>query len=117
MSDDDIIRQQVSQITNPWMVYFIKYDPAIALKKVKCPVLAINGEKDLQVSPKENLEAIKKALSEGKNKKATIKSLSGLNHLFQSCETGSPMEYVNIEETFSPVAMLEILTWIKIQTK
>jgi len=117
MSDDDIIRQQVSQITNPWMVYFIKYDPAIALKKVKCPVLAINGEKDLQVSPKENLEAIKKALSEGKNKKATIKSLSGLNHLFQSCETGSPTEYGNIEETFSPVAMLEISKWIKLQVK
>jgi fermentation-respiration switch protein FrsA (DUF1100 family) len=99
------------------MVYFIKYDPAVALKKVKCPVLAINGEKDLQVSPKENLEAIKYALSEGKNKKATTKSIPGLNHLFQSCETGSPSEYGNIEETFSPVAMLEITKWIKSQVK
>ena len=117
MSDEDIIRQQVSQISSPWMSYFIKYDPAVALRKVKCPVLAINGEKDLQVSPAENLEAIKIALSEGKNKKSTIKSIPGLNHVFQTCETGSPMEYGKIEETFSPVAMMEVSNWIKKQVK
>lgn len=117
MSDEDIIRQQVSQIANPWMSYFVKYDPAVVLRKVKCPVLAINGEKDLQVSPKENLEAIRIALSEGKNKKSTIKSIPGLNHVFQTCETGSPMEYGKIEETFSPVAMAEVLNWIKKEVK
>ena len=63
MSDDDFINLQVKQVANPWMQYFIKYNPASALEKVKCPVLAINGEKDLQVPPKENLEAIKKALA------------------------------------------------------
>ena len=117
MSDDDIVRQQVSQIASPWMSYFIKYNPAVALRKVKCPVLAINGEKDLQVSPAENLEAIRIALSEGKNKKSTIKSIPGLNHVFQTCETGAPMEYGKIEETFSPVAMMEVSNWIKKQVK
>ena len=117
MSEDDFIKLQVNQISSPWMQYFIKYNPAIALEKVKCPVLAINGEKDLQVLPKENLEAIKKALAKGGNKKVTTKELPNLNHLFQECKTGSPDEYSTIEQTFSPNALVEILKWIQTQTK
>jgi len=60
MSEDDFVKLQVDQITSPWMQCFIKHDPALPLEKVKCPVLALNGTKDLQVPPKENLEAIKK---------------------------------------------------------
>jgi fermentation-respiration switch protein FrsA (DUF1100 family) len=99
------------------MVYFIKYNPAIALEKVKCPVLAINGEKDMQVPPKENLEAIRNALAKGGNKKVTTIELPGLNHLFQECKTGSPAEYATIEQTFSPTALAEVLKWIQTQTK
>ena len=117
MSDDEFVELQVKQITSPWMLYFIKYDPATALEKVKCPVLAINGEKDLQVPPKENLEAIKKALKKGGNNRVTIIEIPNLNHLFQECETGSPKEYATIEQTFSPTALIEILNWIKIQVK
>lgn len=117
MSDDDFVKLQVKQIANPWMQYFIKYDPTPALEKVKCPVLAINGEKDLQVPPKENLEAIKKALTKGGNKKVTTKEFPNLNHLFQECKTGSPDEYATIEQTFSPTALTEILNWIQTQTK
>jgi hypothetical protein len=117
MTDADYIALQVNQITTPWMQYFIKYDPAIALEKVKCPVLAINGSKDLQVAPKENMEAIAKALKKGGNKKVTIKELPGLNHLFQECKTGSPAEYAGIEQTFSPVAMEEIASCILQTTK
>ncbi|HOF65755.1 MAG TPA: alpha/beta fold hydrolase [Bacilli bacterium] len=117
MSDDDFVKLQVKQIATPWMQYFIKYNPAPALEKVKCPVLAINGEKDLQVPPKENLEAIKKALTKGGNKKVTTIEFPNLNHLFQECKTGSPDEYATIEQTFSPTAMTEILKWIKQQTK
>jgi len=62
----------INQITTPWMQYFIKYNPSPALERVACPVLALNGEKDLQVPPKENLEAIKNALTKGGNKKSTI---------------------------------------------
>jgi len=117
MSDEDFVKLQVKQIANPWMQYFIKYNPAPALEKVKCPVLAINGEKDLQVPPKENLEAIEKALTKGGNKKVTIIELPNLNHLFQECKTGSPEEYATIEQTFSPTALNEILKWLQTQTK
>ena len=117
MSDDDFVKLQVKQIASPWMQYFIKYNPAPALEKVKCPVLAVNGEKDLQVPPKENLEAIKKALTKGGNKSVTTKELPNLNHLFQECKTGSPDEYATIEQTFSPNALTEILKWLQTQTK
>lgn len=117
MSDSDFVQLQVNQITSPWMQYFLKYDPAPTLEKVKCPVLAINGEKDLQVPPTENLTAINIALDKGKNKDVTIKELPNLNHLFQECETGSPNEYALIEQTFSPIALKEILDWINEQVK
>ena len=117
MSEDDFVKLQVNQITNPWMQCFIKYNPAPTLEKVKCPVLALNGAKDLQVPPKENLEAIKEALIKGGNKKAIIKELQNLNHLFQECKTGLPQEYSTIEQTFSPTALTEILNWLQTQTK
>ena len=116
MSDDVFVQLQVNQITTPWMQYFIKYDPSPALEKVKCPVMALNGEKDLQVPPKENLGAIKTALTKGGNKKATIIELPNLNHLFQECKTGSPTQYANIEQTISPTALVEIVNWLRAQT-
>jgi len=117
ITDEEFITMQLNQITSPWMYFFIKYDPAMALEKVKCPVLALNGEKDLQVPSKVNLPAIEKALKRGGNKQVTIRELPGLNHLFQECKTGSPMEYSQIEQTFSPVAMEEVAKWIKKQTE
>jgi pimeloyl-ACP methyl ester carboxylesterase len=117
MSIDDYIKSTLKQITSPWFQYFLKYDPQTALTQVKCPVLAINGEKDLQVPPKENLEAIKKALKKGGNKNFVTKELPGLNHLFQECKTGSPLEYNDIEQTLSPLALEEVLQWIKMQIK
>ncbi|PJJ07116.1 hypothetical protein CLU83_0262 [Flavobacterium sp. 1] len=107
----------VSQITSPWMVYFLKFDPASALEKVKCPVLAINGDKDVQVPADVNLDAIKKSLAKGRNSKITTKVLPNLNHLFQECKTGLPNEYETIEQTFSPVALEEISKWILVQVK
>jgi pimeloyl-ACP methyl ester carboxylesterase len=117
LTKEEFVSVQVNEISSPWMQYFLKLDPAIALEKVMCPVLAINGEKDLQVPPKENLEAIKKALAKGGNENVTVVELANLNHLFQECETGSPKEYANIEQTFSPTALTLILDWIKAQTK
>ncbi len=104
-------------LLSPWFKYFVKYNPYPTLEKVKCPVLAINGEKDLQVPPKENLSAIESALKEGGNKNYKIVEMPGLNHLFQHCKTGSPMEYSKIEETFSPDAMKVIKEWILSVTK
>jgi len=102
----------IRQITSPWFRYFIAYDPAPALRRVKCPVLAMGGEKDLQVPPKQNLPAIRKALEEGGNTNIEVDELPGLNHLFQTAKTGAPSEYGDIEETISPVALDKISTWI-----
>ena len=115
MTEEEFVKLQVQQIATPWMHCFIKYNPAPTLEKVKCPVLALNGEKDLQVPPKENLGAIKAALLKGGNKNVTAIELPNLNHLFQECKTGSPQEYATIEQTFSPTALTEITKWIKTQ--
>lgn len=117
MTQDEFVSKQVDQITSPWMLYFMKFNPIPTLEKVKCPVLAVNGSKDLQVPPKENLTAIKKAIKKGGNNNVTIKEFPNLNHLFQETETGSPSEYATIEQTFSPLVLEEITKWIKIQTK
>ncbi len=103
---------KAQQLLSPWFRFFIAYDPKPALKKVACPVLAINGSKDLQVPPKENLEAIEQALKAGGNKNVTIRELPELNHLFQTSATGSPTEYSKIEETIAPAALQLIGDWI-----
>ncbi len=79
---------------------------------MRCPVLAINGAKDLQVPPKENLDAIEKALKQGGNKNYKVIEYPGLNHLFQHAITGAPSEYKSIEETFSEEVMSDIAKWI-----
>lgn len=117
MSEDDFVKLQVNQLISPWIYYFLTYDPAPALEKVKCPVLAINGEKDLQVPAKVNLEAIRIALENGGNNSFETKILPNLNHLFQECETGAPSEYGVIEQTFSPAALNTITDWILKQVK
>jgi uncharacterized protein len=109
---DAIINQQVSQILTPWFRFFITYDPYPELKKVDVPLLAINGENDLQVPPRENLDLIEKAMQDGGNKNYKTVLVPGLNHLFQTSETGKVSEYNKIEETFSPAAMKIISEWI-----
>jgi len=106
------LKAQLQSLLSPWLKFFLTYDPKPTLSKVKCPVLAINGGKDLQVPPKENLSAIEEALVAGGNKNFIIKELPGLNHLFQTAQTGLPDEYVKIEETISPVALKIISDWI-----
>lgn len=107
---------QVKRILSPWLRFFLSYDPQLALRKVRCPVLAINGEKDLQVDPKQNLAPIEAALKAAGNTDYTVKELPGLNHLFQHCKTGVPSEYGTIEETISPEVLELIFTWIRDRT-
>ncbi|MDP5157630.1 MAG: alpha/beta hydrolase [Flaviramulus sp.] len=102
----------IKTFTSSWMRYFLKFNPKSILENVKCPVFAINGKKDLQVPSNENLTAIKSALTDGGNKNVTIKEYPNLNHLFQESETGSPTEYGKIEQTFSPVVLVDIMNWI-----
>ena len=106
------LKPQARMMTSPWFRFFLDYDPVPALKKTECPVLALNGDKDLQMASKENLEQIRKALQEGGNKDFQVKELPGLNHLFQHAPSGSPTEYGGIEETFAPEALTAISDWI-----
>ncbi len=115
MTTQQLIQLQTSQLCTPWMLEFIRYNPAPTLEKVTCPVLAIIGSKDLQVPSKENIAALTNAFNKGNNKKAVVKELDGLNHLFQTCTTGAPSEYSTIEETFSPMALKTISDWLKKQ--
>ena len=94
------------------MLSIIRFDPCPVLKKVKCPVLAINGENDLQVPSKQNLRAIQSCLAQSGNLNATTKELWYLNHLFQTAETGAINEYYEIEETVSPIALDVIGEWL-----
>ena len=106
------VKAQLGQITQPWFRYFLTYDPLPALRELDCPVLAIKGEKDTQVPANENLEAIRQALTDGRNADFDIVELPQLNHLFQTAGTGSPNEYASIEETMSPRALQTITSWI-----
>jgi uncharacterized protein len=103
---------QIKMVLSPWFRHFLTYDPRPALAKVKCPVLALNGENDLQVPFTENLSEIEATLKAAGNKDVTVMRLPKLNHLFQTSETGLPGEYVKIEETFAPVALKTIGDWI-----
>jgi pimeloyl-ACP methyl ester carboxylesterase len=105
-------RIAMRQFASPWFRYFVKYDPQADLAKVKCPVLAMNGAKDLQVLVDVNLPAIEKALQSAPAQGHQIERLEGLNHLFQTAETGLPAEYGKIEETMSPRALKLISDWI-----
>jgi pimeloyl-ACP methyl ester carboxylesterase len=102
----------IKSTSSPWFRYFISYDPATALRKVKCPVLAVIGSKDLQVPPEQNIPAIRKALQDAGNQKFEIDELPDLNHLFQTAKSGSPAEYAQIEETISPIALEKITAWV-----
>ena len=109
---DAQIDLQIKLVSSPWFRGLLEYDPVPTLSKVVCPVLAINGEKDLQVPPDTNLPPIRKALAAGGNKNSEVDELPGLNHLFQTAKTGGVGEYSEIEETMSPVAMEKVASWI-----
>ena len=102
----------VDRWSEPWLQFSIRYDPAATLRRVRCPVLAMIGQKDIQVRPKENLAAIAAALAAGGNQSVTIREMPGLNHLFQTSATGLAAEYSRIEETFAPAALETISSWI-----
>lgn len=117
IKEDGAVKEDASlamaeTMSTPWFRYFIAFDPAAYLQKVKCPVLAISGSKDIQVAGKENLKAIESSLRAGGNTNVTTKEIPGLNHLFQTATTGGPIEYAKIEETFSPGALKIMGDWL-----
>ena len=117
-SEDDIERGKenlmasIPESSYAWMRYFVMFDPASLFPSIKCPVLALNGEKDCQVLPEKNISAIEAGLLSAGNTTSTAMILPGLNHLFQNCETGMPDEYGIIEETFDPKTLDIMSEWI-----
>jgi pimeloyl-ACP methyl ester carboxylesterase len=99
-----------AQLLAPWHRAFLTLDPRTYLARVRVPVLALDGERDMQVPPDANLPELRKALAGDRD--VTIDELPGLNHLFQSATTGAPSEYGEIAETMSPAALTVIRDWL-----
>lgn len=113
----DILKQNYAtalpQFKTPYMKYFLGLNVSKRLESVRCPVLALNGTKDIQVSYGDNLAALKTGLQRGASGHNVFKAEKGLNHLFQHCTTGELSEYKQIEETISPLVLEEMVLWIK----
>jgi pimeloyl-ACP methyl ester carboxylesterase len=114
---DATLDSQMKAVLAPEIRSFAFYDPAEALRKLKVPVLAMNGSRDLQVPPSQNLPAIRAALTAGGNKDFEIVELPGLNHLFQTCQKCTLGEYGTLEETFSPKALEVMGDWLARHTR
>ncbi len=109
---DAAIEAEVQRSLSPWMRYFLVYDPAPALERLSCPVLALNGTLDLQVWHDQNLPVVEAAVKRGGGT-VTVKRYEGLNHLFQPATTGAFAEYALIETTFDEQVLRDIVEWIQ----
>lgn len=110
----EVLKQNYSavldQIQTPYMKYMIALDLRSILDRVDCPVLALNGTKDMQVYHQSNLDALRSGLAP--NAKTVIEPVEGVNHLFQTCGTGAVSEYAQIEQTMEPAVLEKITSWI-----
>ena len=106
------VKPQLAMLTSPDYRHLLADRPAQTLARVRCPVLALGGSKDVQVPTDRNLAATTAGLKAAGNRDVTVKKLPGLNHLFQRAATGAPAEYATIEETFAPAALQLIGDWI-----
>lgn len=105
----------VRPVAMPWMRWFLAYDPRPALARLRMPVLAVGGAKDVQAPPAENLAGIRAALAADPD--ATVVELPGLNHLLQTAGAGLPAEYAEITETLSHAALKLVGNWIAARTR
>ncbi len=108
---EEKVEAGLKRLLSPWFIYNLTYDPATTLKSIQCPVLVIFGERDVQVPPKDNAKAIRGALAGSESNDYRIEIIPELNHLMQTCVTGSPEEYGKIEETISPILLELIGDW------
>jgi fermentation-respiration switch protein FrsA (DUF1100 family) len=105
-------KASLDRFLSPWFRFNLAYNPASVLQEIKCPVLAVFGEKDLQVPPEGNADAIKAALLSGQNPDFSVVVLPDLNHFFQINKESIPFNYGRIEETLSPEVLGLISDWI-----
>ncbi len=111
------IDRELYTLSGPWYKFFLSYNPQDALKKVKCPVLALFGGKDQQILLDLNRAPLENALAKAKNKNFTIKVFPNANHLFQLAKTGMVSEYASLEKDFIPEFKELIVNWIKEKTR
>ena len=115
VNKDDIKRlsqNDADEYLSSWVYYFANCNPQEYLSKITIPLLALHGAKDIQVRAKENLEGIEQTLKKAGNPNYTIVNFPDLNHLFQTCVSGSMEFYVKNKETFNEEAMKSIVEWI-----
>ncbi len=112
-STEAILENLISGFAQPWMQFFLASDATLWLEKTAAKVLALNGEKDIQVLANSNTEGIKKALKKSKSPSYEVKILPGLNHLFQKCTLCTVNEYGMLDETFSETALDEMAKWLQ----
>jgi len=110
---EDLVNQQIRLLNNDATRFFLVYDPIPTLKRIHVPVLALFGEKDLQVPSQSNAEMVASALATGDCPDHLVRTLDGLNHLFQTAETGLPENYQSIRETMAPMALRQIADWLR----
>lgn len=103
-------RSIIYQQNNSWLDYFIDYNPILDIQDTNCPVLAINGDKDMQVISTLNIRSIETNLPY--NDKSEFIIYPNLNHFFQECETGMPYEYLDIEQTIYPLVLNDMVNWV-----
>lgn len=106
------VEKSVEELYKPWYRFFFRYQPATYVQKMNTKVLALNGDKDIQVFSKTNLPALKASLQKSPSKTFETVELSGLNHLFQHCTKCTVAEYGALEETFASEALEVIGTWL-----
>ena len=111
--NEELTERTVGELASPWMYYFLKYDPTEAIVKTTCPALLLNGSKDMQVIASQNMPSYERIIAEHGKTNLTLRELPDLNHLFQHCETGSPNEYFEIDETISPEVLEMIVGFVK----
>lgn len=108
---------QVGQLTSPWLRFFLTHDPQPVLQKVDVPTLVLFGEHDLQVPPDQNRPPVADALRAAGRDEVTVRTVSGVNHLFQPSDTGLPSEYQSIETTMAPKVLKQIAGWLDEHTR
>jgi pimeloyl-ACP methyl ester carboxylesterase len=112
-SKEKFIQNFIDELNRPWFRYFLQYDPAVNLRKLTARVLALNGDKDIQVISGTNLPAIRSALKDRKETEYRIMEVPGVNHLFQECRSCTIQEYGTLEQTISPAVLAIITEWLK----
>ena len=99
-------------LRNPWFRYFLAYDPLPAIRKVRQPILILQGELDRQVTA-DQADMLAKAAREAGNRDVTARVFTGLNHLFLPAKTGSVIEYSSLSTNVIPEDVMKQLTdWL-----